>query len=35
MPPNTTKHYDTQSSAHVESDIEDWTPDNNGSKKVG
>ena len=28
------KHYDTQNPARVESDIEDWTPDNNGSKKV-
>ena len=34
MPPNTTKHYDTQNPAQVESDIEDWTPDNSGAKKV-
>ena len=35
MPPNTTKHYDyTQNTVLVESDIEDWTPDNSGSKKL-
>ena len=35
MPPNTTKHYDyTQNTTLVESDIEDWTPDNSGSKKL-
>lgn len=35
MPPNTTKHYDyTQTTTFVESDIEDWTPDNSGSKKL-
>ncbi len=35
MPPNTTKHYDyTGTRTLVESDIEDWTPDNSGSKKL-
>jgi hypothetical protein len=34
MPPNTTEHYDTRNAADVESDIEDWTPDNSGLKKV-
>ena len=35
MPPNTTKHYDyTQNRTLVESDIENWTPDNSGSKKL-
>ena len=34
MPPNTTKHYDyTETMTLVESDIEDWTPDNSGIKK--
>lgn len=34
MPPNTTKHYDyTETMTLVESDIEDWTPDNIGEKK--
>ena len=35
MPPNTTKHYDyTETMTPVESDIEDWTPDNSGIKKL-
>ena len=35
MPPNTTKDYDyTQNTTLVESDIEDWTPDNSGAKKL-
>ncbi len=35
MPPNTTKHYDyTDTPTFVESDIEDWTPDNSGTKKL-
>ena len=35
MPPNTTKHYDyTGTRTPVESDIEDWTPDNSGEKKL-
>ncbi|RKU27574.1 hypothetical protein C6497_10920 [Candidatus Poribacteria bacterium] len=35
MPPNTTKHYDyTDTMKLVESDIEDWTPDNSGMKKL-
>ena len=35
MPPNTTKHYDyTDTMKLVESDIEDWTPDNSGEKKL-
>ena len=34
MPPNTTKHYDTLNMTRVESDIEDWTPDNSGAKKI-
>ena len=35
MPPNTTKHYDyTGTRTLVESDIEDWTPDNTGSRKL-
>lgn len=35
MPPNTTKHYDyTDTMTLVESDIEDWTPDNSGEKKL-
>ena len=35
MPPNTTKHYDyTDTMTLVESDIEDWTPDNIGEKKL-
>lgn len=35
MPPNTTKHYDyTETKTLVESDIEDWTPDNRGEKKL-
>lgn len=35
MPPNTTKHYDyTETMTLVESDIEDWTPDNSGAKKL-
>ena len=33
MPPNTTKHYDLTNKTLVESDIEDWTPDNSGEKK--
>ena len=33
MPPNTTKDYDyTETMTSVESDIEDWTPKNSGSK---
>ncbi len=35
MPPNTTKHYDyTETMTLVESDIEDWTPDNSGKKTL-
>ncbi len=35
MPPNTTKHYDyTDTMTLVESDIEDWTPENSGVKKL-
>ena len=35
MPPNTTTHYEyTQNMTLVDSDIEDWTPDNSGSKKT-
>ena len=35
MPPNTIKHYDyTETMTPVESDIEDWTPDNIGEKKL-
>ncbi len=35
MPPNTTKHYDyTQNRTLVESDIENWTPNHRGSKKL-
>ncbi|MDE0315329.1 MAG: hypothetical protein OXM61_10535 [Candidatus Poribacteria bacterium] len=35
MPPNTTKHYDyTETMTLVESDVEDWTPDNSGTKKL-
>ena len=35
MPPNTTKHYDyTETRILVESDIEDWTPDNSGKKTL-
>lgn len=34
MPPNTTNNYETTSSALVESDIEDWRPDNSGQKKL-
>ena len=35
MPPNTTKHYDyTENLTPVKSDIEDWTPDNSGAKKL-
>ena len=35
MPPNTTKHYDyTENRTPVESDIEDWTPENSGAKKL-
>jgi hypothetical protein len=34
MPPNTTGHYDYLNNTLVESDIEDWTPDNSGEKKL-
>ena len=34
MPPNTTQNYDYTNPAQVESDIEDWTPDNIGSKTI-
>lgn len=35
MPPNTTKHYDyTGTRTLVKSDIEDWTPDSSGTKKL-
>ena len=34
MPPNTTEHYDYDNETLVESDIEDWTPDNSGTKKL-
>ena len=35
MPPNTTKHYDyTETMTLVESDIEDWTPENSGKKTL-
>ncbi|MYB01085.1 hypothetical protein F4X90_15645 [Candidatus Poribacteria bacterium] len=35
MPPNTTKHYDyTGNRTLVKSDIEDWTPDNTGARKL-
>ena len=35
MPPNTTKHYDyTGTRALVNSDIEDWTPDNSGAQRL-
>ena len=35
MPPNTTEHYDyTETMTLVESDIEDWTPDNSGKKTL-
>ena len=35
MPPNTTKHYDyIGTTTPVKSDIEDWTPDNSGVKKL-
>lgn len=34
MPPNTTINYNTTSLNLVESDIEDWRPDNGGQKKM-
>ena len=35
MPPNTTKHYDyTGTFTRVESDIEDWTPENEGARTL-
>lgn len=33
MPPNTTNHYDYCNETIVQSDIEDWKPDNSGEKK--
>ncbi len=33
MPPNTTTDYDYENTALVQSDIEDWKPDNSGVKK--
>jgi hypothetical protein len=32
MPPNTTDHYDYHNTRVVQSDIEDWTPANSGTK---
>ncbi|MEM8970029.1 MAG: carboxypeptidase-like regulatory domain-containing protein, partial [Bacteroidota bacterium] len=34
MPPNTTEEYDYDNPTLVESDIEDWRPDNSGEKKL-
>ncbi len=34
MPPNTTENYDYLNPTLVESDIEDWRPDNSGEKKM-
>lgn len=33
MPPNTTAHYDYHNETVVESDIEDWTPDESGQRR--